>query len=197
MMNQCLPIWAWKALSPVLWHSGGRRANLFIQVQNMKSSTQQGFTLIELMIVIAIIGVLAAVALTAYQDFVSKAQVSAGLAEIASAKTPVELALVNVSLLSDISVTDAAGLLPFGIRSATSTRCTYKVVINVSALASYGRAGVQCTLNGSGSVQGRIIRFERTADAPPDTGRWTCNTDVDAKFAPVGCAVSATALSSI
>ena len=149
------------------------------------------------MIVITIIGVLAGFVLPAYQDFVSKAKVSAGLAEIASAKTPVELALANVSLLSDICVTDAAGLLPFGIRSATSTRCTYKVVINVSALASYGRAGVQCTLNGSGSVQGRIIRFERTADAPPDTGRWTCNTDVDAKFAPVGCAVSATALSSI
>ncbi len=149
------------------------------------------------MIVIAIIGVLAGFVLPAYQDFVSKAQVSTGLAEIASVKTPVELALANVSLLSDISVTDAAGLLPFGIGSATSTRCTYKVVINISALASYGRAGVQCTLNGSGSVQGRIIRFERTADAPPDTGRWTCNTDVNAKFAPVGCAVSATALSSI
>ena len=163
----------------------------------MNPSKQHGFTLIELMIVIAIIGVLAGFVLPAYQDFASKAQVSAGLAEIASAKTPVESALVNVSLLSDISVTDAAGLLPFGIRSATSTRCTYKVVINVSALASYGRAGVQCTLNGSGSVQGRIIRFERTADAPPDTGRWTCNTDVDAKFAPVGCAVSATALSCI
>ena len=154
----------------------------------MNPSKQNGFTLIELMIVIAIIGVLAAIALPAYQDFVSKAQVSVGLAEIA---------LVNVSLLNNISATDAAGLLPFGIRSATSTRCSYKIVINVSALASYGQAGVQCTLNGSGSVQGRIIRFERTADAPPETGQWTCRTDVDAKFAPVGCVVSATTLVSI
>ena len=163
----------------------------------MKIYLQQGFTLIELMIVIAIIGVLAAIALPAYQNFVSKAQVSAGLAEIAPAKTPVELALANVSLLNNISATDAAGLLPFGIRSTTSTRCSYKIVINVSALASYGQAGVQCTLNGSGSVQGHIIRFERTADVPPDPGRWTCRTDVDAKFAPVGCVVSATPLVSI
>lgn len=163
----------------------------------MKSLMQRGFTLLELMVVVAIIGVLAAFVLPAYQGFMSKAQVSAGLAEIAPAKTPVELALANVSLLSDISATDAAGLLPFGIRSTTSTRCSYKIVINVSALASYGQAGVQCTLNGSGSVQGRIIRFERTADAPPDPGRWTCRTDVDAKFAPVGCVVSATPLVSI
>ena len=163
----------------------------------MNSSKQQGFTLVELMVVIAIIGVLAAVATPAYQDYVSKAQVGAGLAEIAPAKTPVELALANVSLLSDIRASGATPLAPFGFTSATSMRCSYKVVINVTALASYGQAGVQCTLNGSGTVRGRIIRFERTADAPPDIGQWTCITDVDAKFAPVGCVVSTTALASI
>ncbi len=163
----------------------------------MKSLMQRGFTLLELMVVVAIIGVLAAFVLPAYQGFMSKAQVSAGLAEIESAKTPMELALANMNLVNDVTATDSAGLLPFGITSAASKRCSYKIVINVSALASYGQAGVQCTLNGSGSVQGRIIRFERTADAPPDPGRWTCRTDVDAKFAPVGCVVSATPLVSI
>ena len=150
----------------------------------MNSSKQQGFTLVGLMVVIAIISVLAAVATPAYQDYVSKAQVGAGLAEIAPAKTPVKLALANVSLPSDICASDATALAPFGFTSAASTRCSYKVVINVIALASYGQAGVQCTLNGSGTVRGRIIRFERI-------------TDVDAKFAPVGCVVSTTALASI
>ena len=163
----------------------------------MKSLMQRGFTLLELMVVVAIIGVLAAFVLPAYQGFMSKAQVSAGLAEIESAKTPMELALANMNLVNDVTATDSAGLLPFGITSAASKRCSYKIVINVSALASYGNAGVQCTLNGSGSVQGHIIRFERTADAPPDPGQWTCRTDVDAKFAPVGCVVSATTLVSI
>lgn len=52
---------------------------------NMKA--QQGFTLIELMIVIAIIGILAAVALPAYQDYTTRAKVSEGLSLAAAAKT--------------------------------------------------------------------------------------------------------------
>ena len=42
-----------------------------------------------------------------------------------------------------------------------------------------------------------ITSFERAADAPSDIGQWTCNTDVEAKLAPVGCVVSATPLASI
>jgi type IV pilus assembly protein PilA len=159
----------------------------------MKRCGQQGFTLVELMVVVAILGVMASVALPVYQDFYSKAQVSGGLAEIASAKTPVELALTNMSSLNDISVADAADLLPFGLDPSSSKRCTYKIVINVRSMASYGQAGVQCTLSGMNAIQGHIIRFERT----PITGQWSCRTDVAAKLAPVGCTVSETALASI
>src|ERR1700720_2104427 len=58
-------------------------------MENSMKRLQQGFTLIELMIVVAIVGILAAIALPAYQDYIIRSKMSEGVAAIAACKTSV------------------------------------------------------------------------------------------------------------
>lgn len=72
---------------------------------------QQGFTLIELMIVVAIIGVLSAIAVPAYKDYVTKSELASGFATIKSVITPAELYVQeNGKLSAAASTTDTLGV---------------------------------------------------------------------------------------
>ena len=75
----------------------------------MKAQMQKGFTLIELMIVVAIIGILAAVALPAYQDYTKRAKMSEVVTFIAAAKTGVAEGYADLNTLTGID-NDKAGL---------------------------------------------------------------------------------------
>lgn len=136
---------------------------------------QKGFTLIELMIVVAIIAILAAIALPQYQNYVAKSQFTAGMAESGAGKTAYETK-VNDGVTTAAEYTTVANL---GLKD--SDRCT------LTATAPNAGAGtIVCELKGTPKVAGKKITWARNAD-----GEWACSSDLEdadkTKFAPATC----------
>lgn len=145
----------------------------------MKRYMQTGFTLIELMIVVAIIGVLAAVALPMYQNYVAKSQVTAAIAELNGAKPQYEL-IVNGASVSSGSDFTVANMFFSG---SQSNICIYAV--NPPDSNNISDQALVCELqNVASALIGEFVYLDRNAN-----GVWQCSTSagIHNKFKPTGC----------
>ena len=135
---------------------------------------QKGFTLIELMIVVAIIGILAAVAIPAYQDYIGRAQVSEAVTLLGGAKTPLSEYFADKGTfptnLTDI-VTTVSG-------KYTSAMALTGDMTNVTLTATMATAGVNSALT---SKTIRLVSSNGGA-------AWLCTAgNADAKYLPSAC----------
>ena len=154
----------------------------------MKRSMQKGFTLIELMIVVAIIGILAAVALPAYQDYTVRAKVSEIILAGSSGKTAVAEAV------------QANGGFPPTASAPVATQAS-KFVMGVTYISTVSTAGtvIAVATAAEPKLTGTAVQFAGTL-SPAANGQviWTCTSaasgatasvtaTMDAKYLPASC----------
>jgi type IV pilus assembly protein PilA len=137
---------------------------------------QQGFTLIELMIVVAIIGILAAIAIPAYQDYTIRAQVSEGINLAAGAKASISEYYMDKGVLPGTQ--DEAGLA-----AATD--------INGSYTTSVAWNGTVITVTYGEQANNAILNQALTlvpSTSGPGSLEWNClRTSLAAKHVPSAC----------
>ena len=138
---------------------------------------QQGFTLIELMIVVAIIGILAAIAIPAYQDYTARAQMSEAMSLASGVRTSVSEYYQNTG---DFPANNASA----GVAEATDI--TGKYVEKVSVTNGHITATLRNSAPVNNNIRGATLTL-RPVTATPGSLEWRCEGSHNDKYYPASC----------
>ena len=152
----------------------------------MKAHMQKGFTLIELMIVVAIIGILAAVALPAYQDYTLRAKMAEVIGFAAAAKTSVSECLMSAADETVCNSNAEVGL----DSTATAITSTYVESVTVGGgAAAAAPVTITVAIQGTGNTTLDGATAIMTGTKTANGVNWTCapSTNTINKYFPATC----------
>jgi type IV pilus assembly protein PilA len=146
--------------------------------------TQQGFTLIELMIVVAIIAILAAIAIPQYQNYVAKSQFSESQTVADGMKTAVAEYYTQAGSCPKLGTTPGFPL------AAASYSGKYVASADITdGTGGNATCNIEVTFKGTGSVSSGLSQKTATFAGTNNGGTfsWTCTSDADPKYLPAAC----------